>query len=61
MSQVAARRTTGDDPAAQRLIGAMTAETGALYGGPPPEGSSATPGELSPPGRLTRANNVGRR
>ena len=49
MSEVAARRTTGDDPDAQRLVAAMTAETGALYGGPPPEGSSASPGELSPP------------
>jgi GNAT superfamily N-acetyltransferase len=49
MSDVEVRRTTGGDPDAQALVAAMTAETGALYGGPPPVGSSATPGELSPP------------
>ena len=49
MSEVTARRTTGEDPDARLLVAAMTAETGALYGGPPPAGSSATPGELSPP------------
>ena len=49
MSEVAVRRTTGADPDAQELVAAMTAETGALYGGPPPAGSSASPGELSPP------------
>jgi len=49
MSEMAVRRTTGADPDAEELVAAMTAETGALYGGPPPAGSSATPGELSPP------------
>jgi len=33
VTEVAARRTTGDDLDAQRLVAAMTAETGALYGG----------------------------
>ena len=47
--EVAVRRTTGADPDARALVAAMTAETGALYGGPPPAGSSATPDELSPP------------
>ena len=49
MSEVTARRTTGEDPDARLLVAGMTAETDALYGGPPPAGSSATPGELSPP------------
>ena len=47
MSEVTARRTTGDDPDA-RLVAAMTAEIGGSTAGRRP-GSSATPGELSPP------------
>ena len=50
MSELVARRTSGTDPGALRIVAAMAAEVADLYGGPLPTGSSATPEELSPPG-----------
>jgi len=44
------RRMAGSDPAAQALIDAMVAEVGELYEPGLPQGSSASPSELSPPG-----------
>jgi GNAT superfamily N-acetyltransferase len=44
------RRTAGSDPIAQALIASMVDEIGALYEPGLPKGSSARPGELSPPG-----------
>jgi GNAT superfamily N-acetyltransferase len=50
VSEIAVRRTAGDDPASLAIVAAMVAEVAEMYGGPMPTASSASPRELSPPG-----------